>query len=382
MSLISFMTRIHFADRVLEDALPEELGKLNVKRPLIVTDEAGENEDCLERLLDALPADCDPVHLSGYRPQVKPAQVRATSKAYLKNGCDAVIGFGGAVALDLARVIDAPPRSGSQVHLLTIPTTTESVGLGPVGGAISNLPVFHAKNPSVVLCDATLTLGNNAYATAIAGMDTLTHCLEAYLGTAFNPPADGIALEGLRRAMRHLARAVEDERDMEARREMLAAALNAGLSARKGLGGIDAAAKALEVEAGMCGRHGSLNAALLPHILTFNLPAVNAPAVGDRYARIANRDGRPRKPTPSITLAEFGARIGLPDRIGHLGLGPDAACSAWHSAAAADPCHADQSAPCDAGGLPRSLDPRRVRVRKAAGIVLALRDAGAAHNAL
>lgn len=333
MSLISFMTRIHFADRVLEDALPEELGKLNVKRPLIVTDEAGENEDCLERLFDALPADCDPVHLSGYRSQVKSAQVRATSKAYLKNRCDAVIGFGGAVALDLVRVIEAPPRSGTHLHLLTIPTTTESVGLGPVGGAISNLPVLNPKNPSVVLCDATLTLGNNAYATAIAGMDTLTHCLEAYLGTAFNPPADGIALEGLRRAMRHLARAVEDESDMEARREMLAAALNAGLSARKGLGGIDAAAKALEVEAGMCGRHGSLNAALLPHILTFNLPAVS-----DRLPVVREAIGLQPGSDVASVITGLGTRIGLPDRIGALGLGR-ASLRRAAKAAAADPAN-------------------------------------------
>lgn len=333
MSLISFMTRIHFADRVLEDALPEELRKLDIRRPLIVTDEAGENEDCLERLIDALPADCEPVHLSGYRPQVKASQVRAASRTYLKNGCDAVIGFGGAVALDLARVIDAPPRNCAQAHLLTIPTTTESVGLGPVGGTISDLPILSPKNPSVVLCDVTLTLGNNAYATAIAGMDTLTHCLEAYLGTAFNPPADGIALEGLRRAMRHLARAVEDQSDIEARREMLAASLNAGLSARKGLGGIDAAARALEAEAGMFGRHGSLNAALLPHILSFNLPAVS-----DRLPVVREAIGLRAGCDVASVITELGARLGLPERIGPLGLGR-ASLRRAAQAAAADPAN-------------------------------------------
>lgn len=333
MSLISFVTRIHFADRVLEDALPEELGKLGIMRPLVITDEAGEVEDCLERLFDALPAECKPLHLSGYRPQVNEGKVLAASQAYLKHRCDAVIGFGGAVALDLARAIDVPPRGSQPSHLLTIPTSIESVGLGPIGGTISRLSMSNLRNPSVVLCDATLTVSTSAYATAISGMDTLTHCLEAYLGTAFNPPADGIALEGLRRAMRNLARAVSDGGDLEARREMLAAALNAGLAARKGLGGIDAAAKALEAEAGICGRHGSLNAALLPHILAFN-----APAVSDRLPVVRDAIGVPAESDVASLIVDLGAKLGLPARIGSLGLDRAALRRAAH-AAAADPAN-------------------------------------------
>ncbi|WP_420409844.1 iron-containing alcohol dehydrogenase [Hoeflea sp.] len=327
MSLISFVTRIHFADRVLEDALPEEMEKLGICRPLIVTDEAGERDDCLDRLFDSLPALCEPSHLNGFRPKVMTGQIRAVSRFYSKNRCDGIIGFGGAVALDLSRLIDA--RS----HLITIPTTIESVGLGPIGGAFAAAEICNPRNPSVVLCDATLTVGASAYATAIAGMDTLTHCLESYLGTAFNPPADGIALEGLRRAMRHLARAVNDGNDIEARREMLAAALNAGLAARKGLGGIDAAAKALEAQAGLWGRHGALNAALLPPVLAFN-----APAVGDRLPVIREALGVPTGGDVASVIADLGARLGLPGRIGSLGL-----CKAdlrrAAKAAAADPAN-------------------------------------------
>ena len=77
-------------------------------------------------------------------------------------------------------------------------------------------------------------------------MDVLTHCIEAYLGTAFNPPADGIALEGLRLAGASLPRAIADASDHEARREMMAAAICAGLAAQKGLGGVHALAHALE----------------------------------------------------------------------------------------------------------------------------------------
>ncbi|SOE17252.1 alcohol dehydrogenase class IV [Hoeflea halophila] len=327
MSLISFVTRIHFADRVLEDALPEEMEKLGIRRPLVVTDEAGERDDCLDRLLDSLPPLCDPVHLNGFSAKVMTGQVRAVSQACSENRCDGVIGFGGAVALDISRLIDA--RS----QLITIPTTTESVGLGPIGAAFAGREICNPRSPSVVLCDATLTMGASAYSTAIAGMDTLTHCLEAYLGTAFNPPADGIALEGLRRAMRHLSRAVENGDDLEARREMLAAALNAGLAARKGLGGIDAAAKAVEAQAGLWGRHGALNAALVPHVLAFNTPAVTV-----RLPVIREALGVPPDGDAAFVIAELGVRLGLPDRIGSLGLGR-ADLRKAAEAAAADPAN-------------------------------------------
>ena len=62
----------------------------------------------------------------------------------------------------------------------------------------------------------------------------------------------------------------------------------------------------------------------------------NAPAVGDRYARIAAAMSARPGADPIDALSDFAARIGLPDRIGHLGLGP-AALQRVASNAAADP---------------------------------------------
>jgi alcohol dehydrogenase class IV len=162
-------------------------------------------------------------------------------------------------------------------------------------------------------------------------MDALADCIEAYLCTAFNPPADGIALEGVRRAAAFLERAVADGRDLEARREVLAAALNAGLAAQKGLGGADAVARALEAEAGMTARHGFLHAAILPRVLAFN-----APAVEDRFAAVRRALDLPEGIDVAAAVSGLGARVGLPDRIGFLGLDPQALRRAA-GAAAADP---------------------------------------------
>lgn len=311
MTLIAYVTRIHFADHVLEDALGEELIRFRVRRPLLVCDDAGRRGDAHDRIEDALPAGVRMVSVDA-----EALSLRDLAAA-VGSGHDGIVALGGPRALDLARGLRGT-GGGSAVPLIAIPTTTATVGIGPAAtlGATGrrNLP-----DPSVVLCDPTLTLSADAAQTAAAGMDALTHCIEAFLGTAYNPPADGIAIEGARRAWTHLERAVTDGTDLEARREMLAAAMNAGLAAQKGQGGAEAVAHALEAEAGLTARHGYLHAAVLPHVLSFN-----APAVAERLEALGHALRLRRAADLPEALAALGARIGLPDRLSPLGFGPRA----------------------------------------------------------
>lgn len=322
MSLINYVTRIHFADRVLEDALAEELRPLRVRRPLVLTDSAPGVGDAFDRLLDAMPSGCAPIRAGV--DQATEAAARKTTALLSDAACDAVLGLGGAVALGLARRVahGLPRRPGApDWPLITIPTTTETVGLGPLPAALADAAPRPRKLssgldmvPTMVLCDPTLTLGAGPEATAAAGMDALTHCIEAFLGTGWNPPADGMALDGVRRAASHLARAVENGSDLDARRELLAAALNAGLAAQKGLGAVHALAHAIEAEPGATHRHGWLHAALLPSVLGFN-----APAVGDRYALLLQTMAAPAGQTLPDAIASLGARLSLPLRLGPIG---------------------------------------------------------------
>ncbi len=326
MSLITYVTRIHFADRILEDALPEEMRKLAIGRPLVVTDAAAGIDEGIERLADAMPGACRPVWLEPLRDLPGAQASRIAAESFRNDDCDGIVALGGAAALDLSRRLGVR-RGDRPAPLVAIPTPTASVGLGPVAGAGDQPP----GTPSVILCDPTLTVGLDAAGTAACGIDALTHCIEAYLGTTYNPPADGIALEGVRRAGAHLEKAVADGRDLEARREMLAAALNAGLAAQKGLGGADAVARALEAEAGIAARHGWLHAAILPRVIAFN-----APAVEERFAAIREALRLPPGMDLAAALAELGSRIGLPGRIGFLGL-EEAALRRAARTAAADP---------------------------------------------
>jgi alcohol dehydrogenase class IV len=318
MSLITYLTRIHFADRVLEDALGEEASKMGLRRPAVICDAAAEPSDVLGRLFDALPRSVVPVGPRRIPARLTRATLTREAEFWAQAGCDAAIGVGGPAALDLARALGraGPERAGSSsaAPVVTIPTTTASVGLGPLAPALC--AGSEARLPTLILCDPTLTLAASSVETAAAGMDALVHCLEAWLAGAWNPPADGIALDGLRRAGRWLVRAVEDGRDLAARRELLAAALDAGLAAEKGLGGVRALAHALEEEGAELGAgHGALHAALVGPVLAFN-----APAVFDRLDAAREALRLPAGAEPGVALATLGAALGLPARLGGLGL--------------------------------------------------------------
>ena len=79
--------------------------------------------------------------------------------------------------------------------------------------------------PNAAICDPELTLGLPPVLTAGAGMDALTHCIEAILSPMDDPPAEAIGLDGVERIIRKesLIRACEDGQDKDARWNMMMA---------------------------------------------------------------------------------------------------------------------------------------------------------------
>ena len=122
--------------------------------------------------------------------------------------------------------------------------------------------------PSMSICDPELTVGLPESLTAGTGMDALTHCVEEYLSPQFNPVVEGLALEGVRRANASLPKAYKDGSDIEARSDMMVAAMLGGMGFAKGLGIVHSLSHAIGGLFG--GHHGTLNAILLPACLEFN----------------------------------------------------------------------------------------------------------------
>ncbi len=339
MSLITYVTRIHFADGIVEAALAAELDALGIGRPLIVTDRSAAEAGLLERVRDALPAAAMPVLFAQRPSRASEAAAVSLAELYRGDACDGLIALGSGTAIDLAKVVallvshDGPlgafAAAGGRLGLIrdllppiiAISTTAGSGAevIGTAGVVLEDGQMLALCSPhlipKVAICDPTLTLGLPPALTAGTGMDALTHCIETFLATAYNPPADGIALDGIARAARHLERAVARGRDLAARREMMAAALNGALALQKGLGGVHAISHALGALEGRELHHGTLNAVLLPYMIEFN-----APAVGDRYGAIKRAMGLGRRADLADQLHRLTGRLGVPGSLGALGL--------------------------------------------------------------
>src|SRR5438094_3542216 len=271
---------------------------LGIKRPLIVTDAGIVKCGLLERLASPLSngrfewATFDRVEGNPTEASVFPGV-----EIYQRENCDGVIALGGGSAIDAGKAIrlkathplpledyddlkDGGDKISSKLPPMIAVATTSGTGSEVGRSTVITLKATGRKTvifspyliPSVAIGDPELTLGLPAHITAATGMDAMTHNLEAYLAVGFHPICDAIALKGVEICRRYLPRAVANGRDLEARSQMMVAAIMGGVAFQKGLGTVHSLAHPLSTVAGM--HHGLTNAILLPHVMRFNLPAV------------------------------------------------------------------------------------------------------------
>jgi 4-hydroxybutyrate dehydrogenase len=234
MAFIYYVTQIQF-DFGAVKLLKQECERVGITRPLIVTDPGVKAAGVLQKALDALPG--LPVAVFDQTPSnPTEAAVRAAVDMYKANGCDGLIAVGGGSAIDCAKgVAIAATHEGPLTHYATIeggsPRITDRCRAADRrahhqrhrqrGGARrhhhrgrppqAGLSQWHIV-PKAAICDPELTLGLPPKLTAATGMDAIAHCMETFMSAAFNPPADGIALDGLERGWAHIERATRDGR--------------------------------------------------------------------------------------------------------------------------------------------------------------------------
>src|SRR5207245_7771541 len=153
-------------------------------------------------------------------------------------------------------------------------------------------------------------------------MAASTHNIECFLSNAYNPPADGIALDGLKKAWKYVERATKDGADREARYNMAMAAMEGAMVFQKGLGAVHALSHPTGGLKGYRLHHGTLNAVYLPAVLRFN-----EPVVGEKYKRIAAvmglRESEGTAEGVAGAVAELNARLGIAKGLGAMGLAGD-----------------------------------------------------------
>jgi len=356
----AFPTTIHFGPgaRKLVAAHLKEAG---CKRPLLVTDKG----------LAALPvlgefraffSDIALEVFSGVQGNPVASQVRAGASAYRAHGADAVIGFGGGAALDVAKVValmavhpgdvleyawDHPqvrPIDKALPHFVALPTTAgtgSEVGRSSVisddDTHVKRIVFSGALLAKAVFADPELTLGLPANITAATGMDALTHNIESYLSPAYHPLCDGIALEGVRIAARALPIVFREPRNLQARGDMLMASMMGAIAFQKDLGAVHSCAHALSTVADL--HHGLANAVMIDHVMRFNLPAA-----AEKMAELARVAGAPDLISFLVHLKN---EIGIPDRLSLVGI-KKVQIPKLVEIAVADICHQTNPRPCTA----------------------------------
>jgi alcohol dehydrogenase class IV len=139
--------------------------------------------------------------------------------------------------------------------------------------------------------------------------------------------------------VRFLEKAVSRGDDVEARREMMMAALEGGLTFQKGLGAVHSLSHALGGFKDLKLHHGTLNAVLLPAVLRFNEPDASA-----KYDALRRTMGV----APGESLASFierlNERLGMPKGLTDMGV-PTQVLAATAKAAVADHSTATNARP-------------------------------------
>ncbi len=358
MALIYYVTQIQFEFGAVK-LLKAECERVGITRPLIVTDAGVKAAGVLQKALDALPG--VPVTVFDQTPSnPTEAAVRAAVVAYHAGQCDGLIAVGGGSAIDCAKgVAIAATHPGPLTHYATIEggspritdrvapiiavPTTSGTGSEVARGAILIVDDhrklgFHSWHlvPKAAICDPELTLGLPPKLTAATGMDAIAHCMETFMAPAFNPPADGIGLDGLARGWAHIARATADGSDREARLNMMSASMQGAMAFQKGLGCVHSLSHSL---GGVDPRlhHGTLNAMFLPAVIAFNTPAESIQKE-NRLQRMAHAMGLASGSDIGEAIKDMNARLGLPKGLGEMGVTAAQFDAVIHGAMA-DHCH-------------------------------------------
>ena len=336
----SYPTQIKFgAGRVRE--ISDACNQANIKRPLLITDKGLCNLPITSKTLQLMKeAGLGDALFSNVDPNPNEKNLNSGITAFKEGNHDGVIAFGGGSGLDLGKLVAFMVGQDRSVWdfedvsdwwtranpntifpIVAIPTTA---GTGSEVGRASVLTnsdtlekkiIFHPQIlPKVVICDPELTIEMPKSITAGTGLDAFAHCVEAFSSPHYHPMSQGIAVEGMRLVIENLGKVYSDGSDIEARANMMSAALMGATAFQKGLGAIHALSH--PVGAIHHTHHGTTNAVCMPAVLRLNEAKIR-----DRFDSVTGYLGIQNGFSGfKVFVDEFNASLNIPLRLGDLGV--------------------------------------------------------------
>ena len=371
ISRLSFPTRIIFGPAAVRE-LGNEARAIGIARPLVVTDRGVAACGLAGQVLaEARHAGLAPTLFEDVDPNPVEKNVEEGLEAYRRGNCDGIIGLGGGSPIDVAKAIrlvvthpfplaqyddrlDGWARIRAGVPPMIAIATTAGTGSEVGRSTVIILKATDRKTvifsphlmPNVALADPELTLGMPPAITAGTGLDALTHNVEAYLALGYHPLCDAIALQGAKLAMGYLARAVHTGKDLEARSNMMMAAIMGAVAFQKGLGAVHSLAHPLSSIAHL--HHGTTNGILLPHVLEFNRPVSEQRLRDIAFAmELEGSQGSSAEAATALIarLRNLLPEVGVPTTLVALGVTRDM-IPLLAAKAIEDACHQSNPRPC------------------------------------
>lgn len=347
-------TRLVFGEGKVEQA-GAEASALGMRRVLIIT---GSGPTSRSEGLARLRASLDDAGLYnvlyaevGHDPDA--GRIEDAARRIEEEGCDGVIAFGGGSPLDCAKAAALYVKNGLErdaeasgsffldfvygrahfdrpgLPLMALPTTAGSGSEMSANVVTTDLAAKRKIGlsnpwffPRVAIVDPELQATMPAALTAATGMDALTHALESFVSRRSTPLTRAIAGEAAGLILGSLGAACSEPPDMDARANMaLASSMVAIAFSQTGLGMVHGFAHPVGARGGVA--HGVANAVILPYVA-----AACAETIPEPFAALAAAAHLPVAGLSPVAAAGLlieeirllEARVGIPGRLGALGL--------------------------------------------------------------
>jgi len=274
--------------------LGESASRLGASKVFVVSDAGVIKAGWIEPALDYL-------HAAGLETEVfaelttnpKDYEVSAGVEQYLATDCDAIVAVGGGSPTDVAKAIALLATNGGCLQdyeginkiirplppMVIAPTTagagSEVSQFAIIVDAERNLKmsiISKSLVPDIAIVDPELLRTKDSGLAAATGMDALTHAIESFVSLAATPLTEMHALRSIELIADSLRRAVVDRNDLEANTDMAMASMIAGIAFSNAILGATHA-MTHQVDGLIDQHHGETNAAILPHVMAYNLPA-------------------------------------------------------------------------------------------------------------
>lgn len=292
------------------------------KAPMVITgQQSAKQSGALDDVLAALGG---AIVFSGVEENPTDTTVDAAAHVCRENNCDVIVAIGGGSPMDVAKAVAGLARNegpcaqyfgketfpNGAVPIITVPTTA---GTGSevtpyaivVDSAKGQKKTIGAKClfPKEAFLNPAYTVTMPRDVTANTGLDALSQLMEGMLSKKSTPMGDLLAIEGCRIVKRWLPVAVADGANLEARKQMLYAAMLSGcIIAQSGTTLVHGMGYYYTLGCGVA--HGLANALLLSPLFQYN--AQHEP---EKVAALAGVLGIPAEADPDAAASAIGEAL-------------------------------------------------------------------------